>query len=153
MKRIFADIKPIWLRLTSKKEQILGKFLIENKLTCATAESCTGGLLSSRLTDVSGSSNYIKANFVTYSYKAKEDILGVKKETLDKYGAVSEECAKEMVQGLYKLTNCDLAIITTGIAGPLSDGIKPVGLVYVNPKKKVSSFDKTYKYTFTPYNY
>lgn len=111
----------------------LANFLKARKLTIATAESCTGGLLSSRLTDVSGSSDFIRLNFVTYSYESKEEILGVKHETLLKYSAVSYECAKEMAEGLQKKTGCDLALCTTGIAGPTggSKG-KPVGTVFIS---------------------
>lgn len=111
----------------------LTNFLKQNKLTVATAESCTGGLLSSRLTDISGSSDFVKLNFVTYAYEAKTEILGVSQELLQKYSAVSYECAKAMVEGLKSRTSCDLAICTTGIAGP-SGGSKdkPVGLVYIS---------------------
>ena len=116
--------------MTSLEEKI-GQILIDNKLTAATAESCTGGLVSSRLTDVPGSSSYIHLNFVTYANHAKQEILGVKADTLKKYGAVSEQCAYEMVQGLQKRTKCDLAICTTGIAGPTDEGEKPAGLIYI----------------------
>ena len=108
-------------------EQI-GQILINNNLTISTAESCTGGLLSSKLTDISGSSAYIKLNLVTYSNNAKEKMLGVK---LDKEGAVSETCAYQMAYGLHKLTNSDICISTTGIAGPTGGTIdKPVGLMF-----------------------
>lgn len=118
-----------------KQEELLGKFLIENKLTIATAESCTGGLLSSRLTDVSGSSEYIKLNFVTYANEAKHEILGVSWDILNTYGAVSEECAQAMAEGLQKATGCDVALCTTGIAGPTGGTIeKPVGLIYIGLK-------------------
>lgn len=112
-------------------EEKIGKLLIEHKLTAATAESCTGGLLSSKLTDVTGSSAYIKLNYVTYANEAKQSILGVKEETLKAYGAVSGECAYEMAKGLAQVTDCVLAICTTGIAGPLQDEGKPVGLIYI----------------------
>lgn len=111
----------------------LGKYLIDNKLTVATAESCTGGLLSSKLTDVSGSSEYVKLNFVTYANEAKHKILGVSWDILNTYGAVSEQCAEAMANGLYEATNCDVAICTTGIAGPTGGTKeKPVGLVYIS---------------------
>lgn len=113
------------------KLQKIADFLIKNKLKIATTESCTGGLLSSKFTDISGSSAFVHLNFVTYSNEAKNKILGVKKETLKKYGAVSAECAKEMASGLYKATNADICISTTGIAGPTGGSIeKPVGLMY-----------------------
>lgn len=118
-------------------EDILGKFLIDNKLTIATAESCTGGLLSSKLTDVSGSSAYVKLNFVTYANEAKHNILGVSNEILNTKGAVSEECAEAMANGLYEKTGCDVALCTTGIAGPTGGTPeKPVGLVYISIRYK-----------------
>ena len=113
-------------------ENDLAKFLLENNLTISTAESCTGGLLSSRLTDVSGSSNFVKLNVVTYANEIKESILGVTPKTLNTYGAVSEQCAREMVLGLKKLTNTDICVATTGIAGPTGGSDeKPVGLCYI----------------------
>lgn len=114
-------------------EEELGKYLIENKLTISTAESCTGGLLSSKLTDVSGSSEYVKLNFVTYANEAKHKILGVSWDILNNFGAVSEECAEAMANGLYQATGCDIALCTTGIAGPTGGTKeKPVGLVYIS---------------------
>lgn len=115
----------------------LAKILIKKKLIIATAESCTGGLLSSMLTDISGSSDYTKLNFVTYSNEAKHKILKVKKSTLENYGAVSEECAKEMADGLMKVTGCDISLCTTGLAGPTGGTAgKPVGLCYISCKYK-----------------
>lgn len=111
----------------------LAKYLKDNGLTIATAESCTGGLLSSRLTDVSGSSDFIKLNFVTYSYESKEEVLNVSHETLLKYSAVSYECAKAMAEGLHKKTNCDITLCTTGIAGPTGGSKeKPVGTIFIS---------------------
>ena len=106
------------------------EILIKNKLSLSSAESCTGGLISSYLTDIDGASNFIFQNFVTYSNEAKEKFLGVSKETLEKYGAVSEQTAHEMANGLLKYTDCSIA--TTGILGP-SGGSKekPIGLVYI----------------------
>ena len=122
-KNIFSDA------LTKEKEELLK----EKKLIVSTAESCTGGLLSSRLTDVSGSSDYVKLNFVTYANEAKNKILNVSWDILDNYGAVSEQCAHAMAEGLIKATNCDVAICTTGIAGPTGGTKeKPVGLMYVS---------------------
>lgn len=115
----------------------LAEILIKKNLTISTAESCTGGLLSSLLTDVSGSSAFIKLNFVTYANEAKNEILGVSNETLEKYGAVSEQCAKEMAEGLMKKTSCDIALCTTGIAGPTGGTKeKPVGLCFISCKYK-----------------
>lgn len=120
-----------------KPEEKLGKFLTENHLTIATAESCTGGLLSSKLTDVSGSSEYVKLNFVTYANEAKHKILNVSWDILNNFGAVSEQCAQAMAEGLQKATNCDVALCTTGIAGPTGGTKeKPVGLIYISIKYK-----------------
>ena len=121
----------------NKVETAIGKFLRENKKTVATTESWAGGLVSSLLTDVSGSSEYIFANFVTYSNEAKMKYLGVSKETLDKYGAVSKQTAKEMAEGLLKVSDCDFALATTGIAGPTGGSPeKPVGLMYIGIANK-----------------
>lgn len=118
-----------------KLEEELGQILKENKLTIATAESCTGGLVSSRLTDVSGSSDYVKLNFVTYANEAKNSVLGVSWDILNNFGAVSEQCACAMAEGLQKITGCDVALCTTGIAGPTGGTKdKPVGLMYVSVK-------------------
>lgn len=112
-------------------EEEIGQILKEKNLTVATAESCTGGLVSSKLTDVSGSSDYVKLNFVTYANEAKNEILGVSWDILNTKGAVSEECACAMVQGLKDKTGCDVALCTTGIAGPTGGtDEKPVGLMY-----------------------
>ena len=139
---IIKNIIPI-LFLTKEKQ--IAKILIKNAIKLSTAESCTGGLLSSRLTDISGSSAYTFQNFVTYANEAKVKLLGVKQETIDKYGVVSEQVALEMAQGLLNKYDCDLAISTTGIAGPLgATENKPVGLIcfaIVDNKSK-----KTYKF-------
>lgn len=109
----------------------IGKILTKQKMTISTTESCTGGLLSSKLTDISGSSQYIILNLVTYANEAKQKMLKVNENTLQTYGAVSEECAYEMAKGLFELTKSDICVSTTGIAGP-SGGTaeKPVGLMY-----------------------
>jgi len=105
--------------------------LIKNNLSLSSAESCTGGLISSYLTDVSGSSSYIFQNFVTYSNEAKINYLGVKRDTLNKFGAVSSQVANEMSEGLLKLADCSIA--TTGILGPTGySKDKPIGLVYIS---------------------
>jgi len=111
---------------------ILGQLLKKDRLTIATAESCTGGLLGAALTQEAGSSEFYLGGVVSYSNALKRELLGVCEETLLKYGAVSEEVAKEMAEGIRSRAGSDLAISTTGIAGP--DGgsdQKPVGLVYV----------------------
>ena len=127
-----------------RTEEKVAEILIEKGLKIATTESCTGGLLSSKLTDVSGSSAFIHLNFVTYSNAAKQGILGVKPETLEKYGAVSEECSFEMAHGLMKRTGADICVSTTGIAGPTGGTKdKPAGLMYSTICTKENS--QTYK--------
>ncbi len=109
----------------------IARLLKEKKLWIATAESCTGGLISHILTNIPGSSEYFKGSVVAYSNEVKMNVLGVKEETLRKYGAVSEQTAKEMADGVRNLLNVDIAISTTGIAGPGGGTpTKPVGLVY-----------------------
>ena len=106
--------------------------LIASGVTVATAESCTGGLIAAAITDVAGASAVFGYGLVTYSNEAKEKILGVKKETLTTFGAVSEECAYEMAEGLKKVSRADCAVSVTGIAGPGGGSAeKPVGLVYM----------------------
>lgn len=113
-------------------ENKIGEILRERNQTLSTAESCTGGLISSFLTDISGSSEYIFSNFVTYSNEAKMKYLGVKSETLEKHGAVSEQTAREMAEGLLKVTGTTFAMATTGIAGPTGGSDeKPVGLMFI----------------------
>jgi len=112
--------------------QVVGKLLREKKLTLATAESCTAGLLSGRIADTAGSSDYFLGGIVSYANSAKEELLGVKKLSLESEGAVSEKVAAEMAQGARKALGADLGLATTGIAGPGGGTAeKPVGLVYV----------------------
>lgn len=113
-------------------ERVVGDLLIKNKLKISTAESCTGGMIASRLVSISGISDAFLEGAVTYSNEAKVRTLNVKEETLKKYGAVSEETAREMAEGIAKRTGSDIAVVTTGIAGP-GGGTeeKPVGLVYI----------------------
>ena len=131
-------------------EDVVGKLLIKNRKTIATAESCTGGLIGDRLTNISGSSLYYKGGIVAYSNSVKEKTIGVKKETLDSAGSVSEETALAMARGIRNKLNADIGLSTTGIAGPKGGTKeKPVGLVYI-----AISYDrgeKVYRFTFTPY--
>ncbi len=114
-------------------ENLVIKRLGENNLTLSLAESCTGGMISEKIVSVPGASKVFTEGLVTYSNEAKEKLLGVKKETLDKHGAVSEETAREMVMGL----SSDVGIAVTGIAGPEGGSEeKPVGLVYIGIKIK-----------------
>lgn len=113
-------------------EKALVDLLMEKDLTIGTVESCTGGLISARLTNVPGVSKVLKNCLVTYSNKSKRKLVGVKKETLEMYGAVSKQVAAEMAKGLAKLYKVDVAIAVTGIAGPDGGSVeKPVGLVYI----------------------
>ena len=113
-------------------EEEIGHALRKNALTIATAESCTGGLLSHRITNVSGSSGYYKGGVVAYYNEVKEKMLHVARKTLEEKGAVSAECALEMAKGVRKLLDTDIGIATTGIAGPTGGTPdKPVGLVYI----------------------
>ncbi|MBQ2754049.1 MAG: CinA family protein [Clostridia bacterium] len=108
------------------------KLLKKQGLTISTAESCTGGLLSGAITAVSGSSDVFNAGIVTYSNDAKMKYLGVKEETLRKYGAVSKETAYEMSMGIKEANGADIGVGITGIAGPTGGtDEKPVGLVYI----------------------
>ena len=112
------------------------KILIKKKLKVSFAESCTGGLLSSTLTSVSGSSKVFNLGLVTYSNKAKIDILKVSKKIINKYGAVSKECCLLMVKNLSRISKANICLSITGIAGPNGGTkLKPVGLVYIGIKK------------------
>ncbi|GGE01878.1 nicotinamide-nucleotide amidase [Gemmobacter megaterium] len=95
----------------------------------ATAESCTGGMVAAALTDIPGSSDVVDRGFVTYSNAAKQEMLGVRAETLDRFGAVSEEVAAEMAAGALARSQATLAVAITGIAGPGGSGVKPEGRV------------------------
>ena len=95
----------------------------------ATAESCTGGLIAGRLTDVAGSSDAVDRGFVTYSNAAKIEMLGIRPETLDRFGAVSEDIAAEMAQGALRRSRAGIAVAVTGIAGPGGSEHKPEGRV------------------------
>ena len=108
------------------------KFLTNHNLTISTAESCTGGLIAKMITDIPGASDCFGMGVVTYSNEAKQNLLGVKTETLAQYGAVSAQTAAEMCEGMRALSGADAAVAVTGIAGPGGGTVeKPVGLVYV----------------------
>ncbi len=136
---------------STEEDTTLEKSVVEllqaNKLNVTSAESCTGGMLSARLINVPGASDIFKAGFVTYSNKAKRKFLGVKKSTLQKYGAVSRQTAEEMAKGAAFVNKADVAVAITGIAGP--DGgseEKPVGLVYIGCSVKGSVTVKEYHF-------
>ena len=112
--------------------QVVCRKLMEKGLTLSSAESCTGGKFAAAVTDIPGISAVFQRGLVTYSNQAKMDELGVKAETLEKYGAVSEETAMEMVEGLRRVSGSDVCVSVTGIAGPGGGSdAKPVGLVYI----------------------
>lgn len=113
-------------------EYVIGKLLLQKGMCLSVAESCTGGLLGARLTDVPGSSEYFKGGVVAYSNELKKSILGVAPELLDQYGAVSNQTAVAMAEGVRKLTAADLSLAVTGVAGPGGGTpAKPRGLVYI----------------------
>ena len=113
------------------------KRIIKKKLKISFAESCTGGMLSSKITSISGSSKVFNMGFVTYSNKAKMSILKVPKKIITKHGAVSKECCLSMVKNLSKISKANISVSITGIAGP-NGGTKskPVGLVYIGIKNR-----------------
>ena len=108
----------------------LVNLLIENKLHITTAESCTGGMVASRIVDVANASKVFNVAYVTYANEAKEKYLNVDSKTIEKYGVVSEEVTKQMALGALKEANADISIVTSGIAGPTGGTeYKPVGMV------------------------
>ena len=130
-----------------RMEDVIGKLLREKRLTLSVAESCTGGLIEHRITNVPGSSEYFKGGVVVYSNEAKIKILGVKAETLRKSGAVSSETAKEMAEGVRKCIPADIGIAVTGIAGP-EGGTKekPVGTVFIGLSTDRDIITKRYRF-------
>lgn len=114
-------------------ESVVGRLLVERGLSISTAESCTGGLIAARFTDVPGSSAYFVRGYVTYSNQAKVEVLGVDAKLIEEHGAVSDEVARAMAEGCRRAAETDVAIGVTGIAGPTGGNPpeKPVGLVYI----------------------
>lgn len=128
-----------------KLEEITGKILRDRHKTLSLAESCTGGELSSRIVSVAGCSDYYTGGVCSYSNNQKINLLGVKSETLERFGAVSEETAIEMAEGVRKLMGTDYSLSTTGVAGPSGGSSeKPVGLVWIG----FSSMEKTFAVKF-----
>ena len=133
-----------------KLEEKVVALLRKKNLVMACAESCTGGLIAKRITDVSGSSAVFNCGIVSYSNEIKESILGVKKETLAKFGAVSEQTVREMVEGVLKISGADIAVSVSGIAGPNSDNTsKPVGLIYLAVSDGKETVTKELKNSFS----
>ena len=119
------------LRAEDLPKKVIAEFTAK-KLKLATAESCTGGLISKLITDLTGASTVFDCGVCSYANDIKERVLGVKKETLENFGAVSAECAKEMAEGVRLLAKSFVGISTTGVAGPTGGtDEKPVGLVYI----------------------
>lgn len=125
----------------------VGHLLQERGLKLVLAESCTGGLLGSRITDVSGSSEYFLGGVVAYAYEAKADLLGVSWDTLNSKGAVSRETVLEMARGIRKLMKADIAISVSGIAGP-GGGTpdKPVGTTWIGLATKAGEWAKHFQF-------
>ena len=129
-------------------ESVIAHLLLQKHLTVAVAESCTGGLIASRLTDVAGSSNYFKTGIVAYSNATKINLLGVKPEIIEKYGAVSSEVANQMATRVRQISGCDIGLSSTGIAGPSGGSdAKPVGLVWIGVSDKNAT--RTFQYQFS----
>jgi len=128
-------------------EVALGRLLRQRNLNIATAESCTGGLISNRITNVPGSSEYYLGGVVSYAYEAKVALLGVRWETLQQFGAVSRETVLEMAQGVRRALDTDIGLAVSGIAGP-GGGLphKPVGTTWIG--LSASGFENAWLYLF-----
>ncbi len=130
-------------------EKVVGKLLTERGLKIAIAESCTGGLICDRITNISGSSRYFERGIVAYSNEAKVQILGVPEELIKNHGAVSKEVAEAMAEGVRKISGADIGISTTGIAGPTGGTPqKPVGLVWIGYSDKNETFAKEFRFGY-----
>ncbi|MFN3134087.1 MAG: competence/damage-inducible protein A [Candidatus Kryptonium sp.] len=128
-------------------EEVVGKLLTEKGLKLAIAESCTGGLIADKITNVPGSSRYFEQGIVAYSNDAKIQILGVPEELIKNYGAVSREVAEAMAKGVREISGADIGISTTGIAGPTgATPTKPVGLVWIGYSDKNETFAKEFRF-------
>lgn len=129
-------------------ENYLADLLTTNNFKISAAESCTGGLFGAKITAISGSSEYFNGSAVTYSNEAKINLLGVNKETISKFGAVSEECAKEMANGSREKYNTDFAISITGVAGPSGGSeVKPVGTIWIGLSSEKETYAKKFVFT------
>ncbi|MCX5812248.1 MAG: CinA family protein [Proteobacteria bacterium] len=124
-----------------KLEEKIGSILRESSLKIATAESCTGGLIANRITNISGASEYFEAGFITYSNQAKTVFLAVPEEVITKKGAVSHDVAGLMAEGVRRAAGVDIGLSVTGIAGPAGGTLeKPVGTVYICISCTVGTF-------------
>ncbi|WP_340114222.1 competence/damage-inducible protein A [Maribellus mangrovi] len=130
---------------TETLAEVIGRMLVEKGKTMAVAESCTGGYISHLVTEVAGCSEYYQGGVTSYSNEAKKNVLGVSEESLENFGAVSEQVALEMVNGIKSVLNADYAIATTGIAGPTGGTEeKPVGIVWIAISGPNKTFAKRY---------
>jgi nicotinamide-nucleotide amidase len=130
-------------------QEVVGKILLEKNKTISTAESCTGGAIASLITSVAGSSAYFEGSIVSYSNRIKQNLLGVKKETLDAHGAVSEETVREMLSGVLDKMKTDYGIAVTGIMGPGGGSEdKPVGTVWIAVGNKETQLVQKIKQRF-----
>jgi nicotinamide-nucleotide amidase len=128
-------------------EQVVGSMFSARHKTLALAESCTGGLVSDRITDISGSSDYYLGGIISYSNQIKIDLLGVSSDDLRQYGAVSAPVAEQMAQGVRELTNSDFGLGITGIAGPTGASTeKPIGLVYIGVASQDGVYSKEFRF-------
>lgn len=128
-------------------EEVVGQLLLARGVTIALAESCTGGLITHRLTQVAGSSAYVDRGVVCYDDRAKIELLGVSEASLKKHGAVSAQVAKSMAQGIRTRSKADVGLSVTGVAGPGGGTAhKPVGLVYVGLATSKKSYTKVFQF-------
>ena len=145
MKEILGNY--VYAEGEEKLEVVIGKILLQKEETVSCAESCTGGYIAHLFTSVPGSSRYFDGGVVSYSYEVKERLLGVKTETLNSVGAVSEECVKEMLQGLLQITDTTYGIAISGIAGPdCGTADKPVGTVWIAVGSKEKMVAKKFQF-------
>ncbi len=136
--------------MAKKLEETTGGLLRTHGLSLAVAESCTGGLVAHMITQIAGSSDYFLGGVIAYSNRAKMKLLGVKRTTLNRYGAVSSETAAEMAKGAQDIFGADSALSTTGIAGPAGGtDAKPVGLVYIALAMKGKTITARHVFTGT----
>lgn len=133
-----------------KIEERLGILLREKGLSIALAESCTGGLMASRITNIAGASDYFKAGLVVYSNQAKQRFLSVPEQSIRAHGAVSREVAEKMAEGVRAATGTDIGLSITGIAGPGGGSPeKPVGTVYIGLSAKEGTLVRNFQFTGT----
>ena len=145
LKEILGDA--IYSDQDDRLEKCIGRMLAENGKTVSAAESCTGGLISSLFTSVPGSSEYYLGSVTSYANSVKTGILGVPAEIIEKYGAVSEECVREMAEGVRRITGSDFSVATSGIAGPGGGSeTKPVGLVCIGVSSQMGT--ETFRMVF-----